>query len=237
MNTTRRHRKVLRDNIRGVTNPAIRRLCRRGGVKRLSGLIYEESRGVLKVFLENVIRDSVTYTEHSRRKTVTALDVVYALKRQGRDLYGFGGYDTNGKTRVNKRTFKKNKSPQQHIVALPPVNNDVAQNLPLVTNDVAPSTQQPAIDFSHDYYTPFSFETDDTSRIRMDAENQRQREELEKKKKTLDEMQRLEKNLEQIQKEFERNEANKLKSEKITQKFNALKQKLKISNSWTRYEK
>ena len=32
-----------------------------------------------------------TYTEHSRRKTVTALDVVYALKRQGRTIYGFGG--------------------------------------------------------------------------------------------------------------------------------------------------
>ena len=29
---------------------------------------------VLKVFLENVIRDSVTYTEHARRKTVTAMD-------------------------------------------------------------------------------------------------------------------------------------------------------------------
>ncbi|KAL3162026.1 hypothetical protein ABBQ38_009097 [Trebouxia sp. C0009 RCD-2024] len=43
------------------------------------------------VFLENVIRDAVTYTEHARRKTVTAFDVVYALKRQGRTLYGFGG--------------------------------------------------------------------------------------------------------------------------------------------------
>jgi histone H3/H4 len=53
------------------------RLARRGGVKRISGLIYEETRGVLKIFLENVIRDSVTYTEHSKRKTVTALDVVY----------------------------------------------------------------------------------------------------------------------------------------------------------------
>ncbi|EOD11703.1 hypothetical protein EMIHUDRAFT_247782 [Emiliania huxleyi CCMP1516] len=39
----------------------------------------------------NVIRDAVTYTEHARRKTVTAMDVVYALKRQGRTLYGFGG--------------------------------------------------------------------------------------------------------------------------------------------------
>ncbi|KAG6535575.1 hypothetical protein ZIOFF_000597 [Zingiber officinale] len=88
----KRHRKVLRDNIQGITKPAIRRLARRGGVKRISGLIYEETRGVLKIFLENVIRDAVTYTEHARRKTVTAMDVVYALKRQGRTLYGFGGF-------------------------------------------------------------------------------------------------------------------------------------------------
>ena len=87
----KRHRKILRDNIQGITKPAIRRLARRGGVKRVSGLIYEETRGVLKVFLENVIRDAVTYTEHAKRKTVTAMDVVYALKRQGRTLYGFGG--------------------------------------------------------------------------------------------------------------------------------------------------
>lgn len=49
---------------------------------------------VLSVFLIQlsfqVIRDSVTYTEHAKRKTVTALDVVYALKRSGRTLYGFG---------------------------------------------------------------------------------------------------------------------------------------------------
>ena len=86
----RRHRHVLRDNIQGITKHAIRRLARRGGVKRISGLIYEETRSVLKVFLENVIRDAVTYTEHARRKTVTAMDVVYALKRCGRPIYGFG---------------------------------------------------------------------------------------------------------------------------------------------------
>ena len=54
-------------------------------------VIYDETRGVLKSFLEGVIRDAVTYTEHAKRKTVTSLDVVYALKRQGRTLYGFGG--------------------------------------------------------------------------------------------------------------------------------------------------
>merc|ERR1711934_1089240 len=79
----------LKATIMGVTKPAIRRLARRGGVKRISSLIYDETRLVLRTFLENVIRDSVTYTEHAKRKTVTAIDVVYALKRQGRTLYGF----------------------------------------------------------------------------------------------------------------------------------------------------
>ena len=84
-------KKSLKETIMGITKPAIRRLARRGGVKRISHHIYEETRAVLRSFLENVVRDSVTYTEHAKRKTVTALDVVYALKRQGRTLYGFGG--------------------------------------------------------------------------------------------------------------------------------------------------
>ncbi|CAL5187455.1 unnamed protein product [Lathyrus oleraceus] len=87
----KRHRMILRDNIRGITKPAIRRLARRGGVKRISGLIYEETRAFLRLFLTKIIHDAVSYTDHARRKTVTAMDVVYALKRQGRTLYGFGG--------------------------------------------------------------------------------------------------------------------------------------------------
>ena len=84
------NKKSIKETIMGITKPAIRRLARRGGVKRISNQVYEETRQVLRTFLENVVRDSVTYTEHAKRKTVTALDVVYALKRQGRTLYGFG---------------------------------------------------------------------------------------------------------------------------------------------------
>ena len=36
----KRHRKILCDNIQVITKPAIRRLARRGGGKRISGLIY-----------------------------------------------------------------------------------------------------------------------------------------------------------------------------------------------------
>ncbi len=86
-----RHRLVVRDSIQGITKPAIRRLARRGGVKRISGLIYDEVRDTLRSFLGAIVRDAVTYTEHAHRKTVTAMDVVYALKRHGRTLYGFGG--------------------------------------------------------------------------------------------------------------------------------------------------
>jgi histone H4 len=56
----------------------------------MSGLVYEEIRGVLKSFLIKVITDAYCYTEHARRKTMTVFDVVYALKRQNRALYGFG---------------------------------------------------------------------------------------------------------------------------------------------------
>ena len=89
---TKRHRSLPRGQAhQGISKPSIRRLARRGGVKRISGLIYDETRDVLRHFLENVIGDAVIYTEHAKRKTVTALDVVYALKRQGHTLYGWGG--------------------------------------------------------------------------------------------------------------------------------------------------
>ena len=128
----KRHRKVLRDNIQGITVSAARSslpLClwaafclldacaQRAGVAWGARLRLRRLRFTLLPLpsaearhpppgaprrreahqrphlrgLENVVRDAVTYTEHARRKTVTALDVVYALKRQGRTLYGFGG--------------------------------------------------------------------------------------------------------------------------------------------------
>lgn len=108
--------------LEGITKPAIRRLARRGGVKRISKPIYDEVRQELRIFLETTLRDATTYDkknlqilifkwinlldndfcdkcsvtrnfrycEHSKRKTVRPLDVVYALKRKGRDLYGYG---------------------------------------------------------------------------------------------------------------------------------------------------
>lgn len=86
----RGERKVYRNTVQGVTKGDIRRLARRGGIKRLSGLCYEEVRGTLVIFLKHVVEDAVIYMEHAGHRTVTVMDVVHALKRQGRTLYGFG---------------------------------------------------------------------------------------------------------------------------------------------------
>jgi histone H4 len=89
MKAPKRH-QVPHDSLKGIKKNDIKRLARRGGVKRISGLVFEETREVLKEFLAKTIQDAVAYTEHANRKTVTAMDIVYALKRQGRTLYGYG---------------------------------------------------------------------------------------------------------------------------------------------------
>ncbi|CAG8613766.1 11285_t:CDS:2 [Paraglomus occultum] len=87
----KRHRKLLRENIKGITRPAIRRLARRGGVKRISAGIYEEARHALRHFLTETLRDVVTYCEYEKKKTVTVMEVLLALKRRGKTIYGFDG--------------------------------------------------------------------------------------------------------------------------------------------------
>ncbi|ETO62728.1 hypothetical protein F444_19422 [Phytophthora nicotianae P1976] len=55
----------------------------------MSALIYEETRAVLNVFVQNWVQDAIVYTEYRDCKTVSKMDVLYALKRQDRTLYGF----------------------------------------------------------------------------------------------------------------------------------------------------
>ena len=87
--TGKRVKKVLAQSSRGITKGSVRRLARRAGIRRMSGLLTEEVRGVLKSFVEKLIADSVSYTEYARKRTVTTSAVVAALKKRGRMLYGY----------------------------------------------------------------------------------------------------------------------------------------------------
>ncbi len=91
MKSVWRHKsgKKKQSAINGITKPAIRRLARRGGVQRIQGDVYPEIRSAARSFLEPVIRDAITYMEGAQRKTVMLVDVLHALKRNGRTVYGF----------------------------------------------------------------------------------------------------------------------------------------------------
>lgn len=79
-------RKILR-NV-GLSKGDLKRLARRGGVKRMDPIVYDDARTALRTFLTQVIKNTITYTEYAERKTVTAVDVMYALKHQHMILYG-----------------------------------------------------------------------------------------------------------------------------------------------------
>ncbi|KAG9240060.1 histone-fold-containing protein [Calycina marina] len=96
----KRMRKTLRDNILGITKPDIRRLARRGGVKRISADIYSSTREVMKQYLTKVLFDVAAVVDHSKRQTVTVTDVIWALRRQGRPIYGF---DSDGARNIEKK--------------------------------------------------------------------------------------------------------------------------------------
>jgi histone H4 len=50
----RRHRKLVNDSIHRITKGDLRRLARRGGVKRISAAVYPTARLCLRDFLRDV---------------------------------------------------------------------------------------------------------------------------------------------------------------------------------------
>merc|ERR1712169_146603 len=85
----KRVKKVLKANASSVSQGSIRRLARRGGVKRIAGPVYGEVRDVLRRFVDGVVRDATAYTEHAKHKTVSVQDIIAALRKRGRAIYGF----------------------------------------------------------------------------------------------------------------------------------------------------
>lgn len=83
-NGLKRHsRRAILDGSSALSRPALRRLARRAGVKRINAGIYEEVPTAMRSWLGKIIADSVKYTEHARRMTVTINDVLLSLKRNG----------------------------------------------------------------------------------------------------------------------------------------------------------
>jgi histone H4 len=86
----KRHRKMVKPAIEGMSNNEIRRLARRAGVKRIGGGVYESVRKMTQNFLDDVLFKTLIHVEHRQAKTVTPHDVVAGFKCMGGTVYGFG---------------------------------------------------------------------------------------------------------------------------------------------------
>ena len=99
-----KHKKVLRNNIQGLTKNALARILYRAGIKRISSLVYEELRGITKVYLENFLKTVHIFVIQSRRKTVLISDVYATAAFLGSPL--LSGINKNAKTTKNLSTCK-----------------------------------------------------------------------------------------------------------------------------------
>jgi len=79
MSGTVRHRRVLRDNIQGITKPALTRLARTAGVKSMSGQMYDELRAVMKLRMEQVLESADIVRASRRAKTFNEEDIIQGI--------------------------------------------------------------------------------------------------------------------------------------------------------------
>jgi len=82
--------RVPEDKVdRLATLNAMHRLARRGGVKRVARLVLPEMRATMATFVKKLVNDAMVYAENARRTTVTAQDVIFALRHRKMHLYGY----------------------------------------------------------------------------------------------------------------------------------------------------
>lgn len=103
------NRKILRDNIQAITSNAVKRLARRAGVKRISGLVYEEVRGNTRVFLEDVLRSTIVRVAFTKSKTIKVKHVEPSL-----DVAMYSAAISDFKCHARKRAEKKEGSKRRH---------------------------------------------------------------------------------------------------------------------------
>lgn len=76
----------------GITDPAIRRMCRRAGIKRMNKQVYEVVRDAVVDFIQTTLNRAVIRTDHARHKTISATDVAFGLQSHGTTLLGYGAF-------------------------------------------------------------------------------------------------------------------------------------------------
>lgn len=80
-------RAARRENIEGLSRPAMHRIKRAAKVERLDAEAVDATRSIAHDFLKKVLADSVSIAKHQKRKTIRAEDVQEAVEMQPQIIF------------------------------------------------------------------------------------------------------------------------------------------------------
>jgi len=80
---------VSRSNLEAITNPAITRLARMAGVKKVGSDVFPEVRNVIHTKVDMIVKHALTYMEHAHRRKLMLDDVKHAYESyMKKKMYG-----------------------------------------------------------------------------------------------------------------------------------------------------
>jgi histone H4 len=82
-----RRRRARDDPLAGLTKPAIRRLSRRAGIRRISSVLYAGVREIVAADTAAIVADAMCFMAAARRATIGYADVKAAAAHRGLVLY------------------------------------------------------------------------------------------------------------------------------------------------------
>lgn len=74
------------EGFHGLKDEYIRKMCHRAGVKRIALELYPMIRIDAKDFCDSILTLAMKYATHAKRKTVSTLDVLYAIRAYKRSV-------------------------------------------------------------------------------------------------------------------------------------------------------
>ena len=97
--STKKTKKTFKDSVSHITEPALQRILRRAGVKRISNKVYNHLRKEIRGYLDKILFKVILITQHDGRKTVQIKDLetgLYMCK-----IYLLAGINQNAKRTVS----------------------------------------------------------------------------------------------------------------------------------------
>lgn len=114
----KKYHKILRNNINGISKPAIHRLCELAGANNVAENVYEAVRNILLTKMNNSLKVAVTYMTHDKRKTLLLKDLEAVERFNGGHFYSTGEGDKYVACK-DKKSMKKHSGACVVIPKLP----------------------------------------------------------------------------------------------------------------------